>query len=246
MSLVKCDNCGWLISDKASKCPHCKINTSTIICSECGNVVNSTYLMCPNCGNPIRSKEQTIEISKQQYEIVSNDFIGFFSIFTYICAGLNFIDLFVPYDVDTLIWDWFNMLCSEIQLTILAYWIYKLCVTMRMRTPSFSHEAYWVWLWLIIPIIFFYKPYQILTASWNIVAAKSKKYNRGNIYIIGWWVTYIIMYILMCWVLFSIFTLEEETSPMVDFILSIILILAYLFDVVVVRMFRDVEITTNV
>lgn len=247
MSLVKCNNCGHPISDKAKKCPHCGMSTDTTICSECGNVVNGSYLMCPNCGNPIRSKEQLVGTTKQQYGIVSNDFIGFFSIFTYLCAILSFIDLFIPYDADinTLIWDLVDILCSLIQLTMLAYWMYKLCAAMRVRNASFSYEAYWAWLWWIIPFIFFYKPYQILTASWNVVAAKSRKYKLGNIYITGWWITYIIMYVLMCWGFFFTFTLEEETSPVLDFASIIVSIFAYLLDVVMVRMFRDAEIATD-
>ena len=55
MALIKCEECGKLISDKAQKCPQCGCPVtprSTLVCPECGNMVTENDSKCTNCGCP--------------------------------------------------------------------------------------------------------------------------------------------------------------------------------------------------
>lgn len=66
MALIKCSECGNLVSDKAKACPNCgcpieQENESGMACPECGQTVTPTDSVCPNCGYPINSQETTCE-----------------------------------------------------------------------------------------------------------------------------------------------------------------------------------------
>lgn len=57
MALIKCEECGNQISDKAQACPKCGApNTSQqktrTNCQNCGNEIGSKALSCPKCGVP--------------------------------------------------------------------------------------------------------------------------------------------------------------------------------------------------
>lgn len=57
MALIKCEECGKMISDKAQKCPQCGCPVTKqdekIICPECGCEVSKNDTKCTNCGYPI-------------------------------------------------------------------------------------------------------------------------------------------------------------------------------------------------
>lgn len=64
MALIKCKECGHIISDKASACPNCGCPTSQYrgrVCEECGTQMPLNVLECPNCGCPIEPLEATQE-----------------------------------------------------------------------------------------------------------------------------------------------------------------------------------------
>lgn len=53
MALIKCDECGKEISDRAKKCIHCGCMViSYTKCSECGERFASDSSSCPKCGCP--------------------------------------------------------------------------------------------------------------------------------------------------------------------------------------------------
>lgn len=57
MALIKCKECGQMISDKASACPHCGCPVSKVkICEECGESLPENATECPNCGCPIEKE----------------------------------------------------------------------------------------------------------------------------------------------------------------------------------------------
>ena len=57
MALIKCKECGHMISEKAKSCPKCGCPIEKgLVCSECGNNLNPNEEICPNCGNPVKSK----------------------------------------------------------------------------------------------------------------------------------------------------------------------------------------------
>ena len=72
MALIKCNNCGGMVSDKATVCPHCgndphkttdDTNVSTLkdnnpklsVCPYCGATVSKRATTCPKCGGTITS-----------------------------------------------------------------------------------------------------------------------------------------------------------------------------------------------
>jgi len=50
MTLIKCSECGGMISDTATMCPHC--GAPVIKCKECGRILSEGSSMCPYCGAP--------------------------------------------------------------------------------------------------------------------------------------------------------------------------------------------------
>ncbi len=53
MALIKCEECGQLVSDKASACPKCGAPVvRNEVCEECGVPISATDTVCPNCGCP--------------------------------------------------------------------------------------------------------------------------------------------------------------------------------------------------
>ena len=55
MSLIKCPECGQMISSTTKQCVHCGCKIS--FCNECGNVLVGDVKQCPNCGAPIEAEE---------------------------------------------------------------------------------------------------------------------------------------------------------------------------------------------
>lgn len=59
MSLIKCEDCGKEISDKAESCPNCgcpvELKNEKIICEDCGKEIDVKCKSCPNCGCPIEA-----------------------------------------------------------------------------------------------------------------------------------------------------------------------------------------------
>lgn len=50
MALIKCNECGADISDKARKCPNCGCERSKKFCPECGKALSESANVCPECG----------------------------------------------------------------------------------------------------------------------------------------------------------------------------------------------------
>jgi RNA polymerase subunit RPABC4/transcription elongation factor Spt4 len=64
MSLIKCTECGSMISDKASACPGCGAPNASIPARRCGvcqNTVNPGDKFCPNCGNNLEPEYEETE-----------------------------------------------------------------------------------------------------------------------------------------------------------------------------------------
>ena len=66
MALIKCTECGEMISDKATVCPHCGAPIEKMTkCEDCGAEYSADAEMCPNCGCPNPSKESQKQSSEQ-------------------------------------------------------------------------------------------------------------------------------------------------------------------------------------
>ena len=59
MALIKCEECGQMISDKASACPHCGCPfKGQMVCPECGEAVEEGDSYCLKCGCPLNHNSQ--------------------------------------------------------------------------------------------------------------------------------------------------------------------------------------------
>ena len=59
MALIKCKECGSMISDRATKCPKCGCPIGqNRACSECGEQIPEGVSECPNCGCPTTEAEE--------------------------------------------------------------------------------------------------------------------------------------------------------------------------------------------
>lgn len=62
MTLIKCNECGHEVSDKASVCPNCGCPIERILtCEECGSQLSANETTCPNCGCPVPNKNGGLE-----------------------------------------------------------------------------------------------------------------------------------------------------------------------------------------
>lgn len=55
MALVKCEECGNDMSDRAKACPSCGRENNFIFCRECGKKLSSRAFICPECGCAINA-----------------------------------------------------------------------------------------------------------------------------------------------------------------------------------------------
>ena len=59
MALIKCEECGQMVSDKASACPHCGCPVKVpMVCPECGEAVTEGDSYCLKCGCPLNHNPQ--------------------------------------------------------------------------------------------------------------------------------------------------------------------------------------------
>ena len=59
MALIKCEECGQMVSDKASACPHCGCPVEKpMVCLECGQAIAEGDLYCQKCGSPLNQNTQ--------------------------------------------------------------------------------------------------------------------------------------------------------------------------------------------
>ena len=55
MALVKCEECGNEMSDRAKACPNCGRENNFIFCRECGKKISNKAFICPDCGCAINA-----------------------------------------------------------------------------------------------------------------------------------------------------------------------------------------------
>lgn len=66
MALIKCNECGHEVSDKASVCPNCgNPIRDGHVCYECGTIITEGLSTCPNCGCPFNNKEPVMASNSQ-------------------------------------------------------------------------------------------------------------------------------------------------------------------------------------
>lgn len=61
MALIKCNECGHKVSDRADFCPQCGCpieKKEFIVCKECGAEVEKPAVKCPSCGFPFQAPTQ--------------------------------------------------------------------------------------------------------------------------------------------------------------------------------------------
>lgn len=85
MALIKCTECGQMVSDKAANCPNCGCPVEReVICEECGEHFKEGVSTCPKCGCPVETnatpnnnmavarKETLFDNSEEQKQNVQN------------------------------------------------------------------------------------------------------------------------------------------------------------------------------
>jgi TM2 domain-containing membrane protein YozV len=56
MAIIKCTECGQMVSDKAANCPNCGCPVErVVVCEECGEHFKEGVSNCPKCGCPVDS-----------------------------------------------------------------------------------------------------------------------------------------------------------------------------------------------
>lgn len=59
MALIKCEECGHMVSDKASACPHCGCPVEApMVCPKCGEILAEGDIYCQKCGSPLNHNTQ--------------------------------------------------------------------------------------------------------------------------------------------------------------------------------------------
>ena len=94
MALIKCNECGKEISDKATTCIHCGCTIEKkYICPECGEKISSKSKVCQNCGyfNPLK---KLTKLDKIFIPIIVISIIG-----GIIIAIINFIGGFFNFHI---------------------------------------------------------------------------------------------------------------------------------------------------
>ena len=92
MALVRCNECGSEISDKAKKCPKCGYEKSSKYCPECGKALSINAVLCPECGfsyngNMNRATNTTANYNGENYGLA---IAGFVCSFLFPLLGLIF------------------------------------------------------------------------------------------------------------------------------------------------------------
>lgn len=69
MALIKCNECGKEISDKATKCIYCGCPIEKeLLCNECGNKLDKNDKVCKCCGCPIKYKSNFFKEKLSKYQ----------------------------------------------------------------------------------------------------------------------------------------------------------------------------------
>ncbi len=64
MALIKCDECGQMISDKAEFCPKCGAPIKKVhFCKDCGAQIGPYDNVCPSCGRPVNGKDDSTQLA---------------------------------------------------------------------------------------------------------------------------------------------------------------------------------------
>ena len=96
MALIKCEECGHEISDKATSCPNCGCPIDKkVACKECGYEMSATDTVCPNCGCP---NENEVHKLKQQESSLPQKRNGINKIYLYLIVIVVGLVLYVFID----------------------------------------------------------------------------------------------------------------------------------------------------
>lgn len=97
MALIKCNNCGYSVSDRATVCPHCGFNPHAVknanaetnsenthsengqnpnltTCPHCGALVSKKANICPKCGEPINANSNQYQNAVERNNSVVDEY----------------------------------------------------------------------------------------------------------------------------------------------------------------------------
>ena len=124
MALIKCNECGKEISDRAKVCPHCGFENRITFCPECNKKLSSNVSVCPHCGCPIKKnknigseEKNTFCLSGMIIGIVSF-FIDFFGLVSAVGLTLSIIGYTKTTDSNNKKLEIIGIICSGIELVV--------------------------------------------------------------------------------------------------------------------------------
>ena len=66
--MIKCSECGQMVSDKAAACPHCGYPVKVpMVCPECGEAISERDSYCLKCGCPLNQNTQPQAVEQVDY-----------------------------------------------------------------------------------------------------------------------------------------------------------------------------------
>jgi len=153
MALIKCEECGKNVSDKAASCPNCgaPINEKLIvkkerICPKCkGSVSNNAY-KCPHCYSILDDEEGVKYVQSGQTNILAVmgflfglvslfiDFVGIFGIVAVILSGVGLTQINNKNEKGT----GFAVFGFIFGLLSIGYFVYKIIAYEQMISVFFQ------------------------------------------------------------------------------------------------------------
>lgn len=223
MALINCSECGRMMSDKAESCPHCGFR-----------YLKQTYYF-PNI------------------QTTNKDFIQSFTIVSYICATIYFLEIFSSdYFYETSIGFFWNLLAYIViggQTIMFLWWFYRITKNAMLLNHQFEYASYWAWLSWFIPIINFFRPYQIMKSIWE--TTDKLIGNRDTLVtekkLMFWWGVELITLITYSYLLYLIMNDDTYSSfyHFANFLSSVALIVSCMVEIHIVKSYSKKESLIN-
>lgn len=193
MALIKCSECGYMISDKAVRCPQCGAPVEVKIqCTECGEFISGNFVDCPNCGCPLKNdKEKDVSKELINHTTVSSTKKEASENYLLICVKKyakfsgratqgEFWGFWIQYIV-ALLFLWFisrnDIVFMRGFATIFYIFLFIPSVAVSVRRLHDVNKSGWNMLWIFLPVVGII----ILTIYWLQESDEDNQYGHSLI-----------------------------------------------------------------
>ena len=223
MALINCNECGQMMSDEADNCPHCGF-----------------------------------QLQRQQYYVsyvqtANKDFIQLFTIVSYICAAIYFLEIFtLDYFYETsfvFFWNILTYIFIGIQTIMFLWWFYQIAKNAKLFNPHFEYAPYWAWLSWFIPIFNFFRPYQIMKSIWE--STDKLIGNRDTLEtekkLMFWWGVELTSFITYFYLIYLIMNDDTYSSfyHCASFLSSVASIVSCIIEIHLIKVYSKKELLIN-